>query len=234
MTPEKILLALRDKALRHLKGKVDGYALGGGTALSLIYFHHRESYDLDFFTKKFSPKDIERLMKEVAKGLNKKIRLIARQRASGKAQIILYELEGGLRVDFIEDIFRHFDARTVVDGIPVLSKESIYLRKIYAMCGIEEKLSKTGRMDVVGGRQESKDYFDLYVLSNTFMPLSRFVKRYCDASEKERIIIWYRRYDRMRMMHGLLDLRTHRALDAKVMDRHFHSEIQTMIEEGIS
>jgi len=48
------LLKYQDNILRFLAGKVKNFYLAGGTALSRVYFRHRISYDLDFFTKKFS------------------------------------------------------------------------------------------------------------------------------------------------------------------------------------
>jgi len=42
------------KVLAALAGQADGFYLVGGTALSLYYFEHRESYDVDLFTKDLS------------------------------------------------------------------------------------------------------------------------------------------------------------------------------------
>ena len=41
------------KVLNALAGNVDDHYLAGGTALSIAYFQHRESYDVDLFTKEF-------------------------------------------------------------------------------------------------------------------------------------------------------------------------------------
>ena len=49
------------RVLKALSGKMEGYYLVGGTALSLFYFQHRESYDLDLFSKEFSKKRIENI-----------------------------------------------------------------------------------------------------------------------------------------------------------------------------
>ena len=234
MEPEKQTLELRDKVLSCLKDKVNDFALGGGTALSLFYFRHRESYDLDFFTQSFSDRRIEEVIEGLSITLGQKIPLLSQNRAQNRAKITMYEVPGGLKIDFIEDVFRHFDAKTIVNEIPILSKESIYLRKVYATCGIEENLSDTGRTEFVGGRQEAKDYFDLYFLSSVFMPLSKFVETSCDQSEKERIIIWHSRYDRMRMKSRLLDIRTSGVIDTKIMEKHFDTEIQKLIEKEMN
>ncbi len=234
MENEQQTLLLRDNVLEHLKGKVNDFALGGGTALSLFYFRHRESYDLDFFTKNFSERRIEEVIEELSRTSGKKVSLLSNNRAQNQAKITMYEVSGGLKIDFIEDLFRHFDDKTKVNEIPILSKESIYLRKVYAACGIEEILTDTGRTEFVGGRQEAKDYFDLYYLSSVFMPLSKFAEDFCNQSEKERLIIWHSRYDRMRMKTGLLDIRTDSAVDTKVMEKYFDSEIQKLIEKEMN
>lgn len=52
----KAILKAQEKVLKVMAGRMDGFYLVGGTALSRGYFHHRESYDLDFFTKNYLPK----------------------------------------------------------------------------------------------------------------------------------------------------------------------------------
>ena len=234
MDKEKQILKIRDRALGLLKNKINDFALGGGTALSLFYFHHRESYDLDFFTKSFSETRIKAVIKELSSALGKEIRIKGRLEAPNKAKILIFQVTGGLKIDFIEDVFRHFETQTMVNGIPVLSKESIYLRKIYAACGIIETQSDTGQQVFIGGRQEAKDYFDLYYLSSTFMPLSQFVGRFCDPSERERVIVWFRRYDRMRMINGLLDIRTDQTPDTRAIEKHFSLEVDKTIKAEIN
>ena len=54
LQPRRILPALADK--------VDEFYLAGGTALSMMYYQHRESYDLDFFTRTFNSVQIEALV----------------------------------------------------------------------------------------------------------------------------------------------------------------------------
>ena len=51
------------RALKILSGRMEGFYLAGGTALSLFYFQHRDSYDIDFFTNDFSRKRIEDIVK---------------------------------------------------------------------------------------------------------------------------------------------------------------------------
>ena len=233
MDTEEKILKLRDEAIKALKGKMDDFALGGGTALSLVYFRHRDSYDLDFFTKEFSKKRIAEVISELSKSLGKEITLFAESGTKSEVKIIFYQVKGGLKIDFIEDVFRHFEMKNKFQDIPVLNKEAIYLRKVYASCGIRDLVSETGQRISVGGRQEAKDYFDLYYLSHVFMPLSDFAVEFCTPAEIERIIIWHSRYDRFKMKLHLLDLRTKQIIDAKAMERHFDKEIEKLIEKGM-
>jgi predicted nucleotidyltransferase component of viral defense system len=233
MNDDAKILTLRDEALKALGGKVNDFALGGGTALAVVYFQHRDSYDLDFFTKDFSSKRIAEVMDGLSKILGKKIKLSAQSDAKSEARIIVYQVEGGLKVDFIEDTFRHFEIKTKYEEVPVLSKEAIYLRKIYAACGIKNLFSDSGQIVSAGGRQEAKDYFDLYYLSHIFMPLSVFAKRFCNSAETERIILWHSRFDRFKIKTEMLDLRTDQAIDSRAMERHFDAEIGKLIEGEI-
>ncbi len=63
------LLEYQDKVLKLLAGKMEDFYLAGGTALSRVYFKHRISYDLDFFTKKFSKNKISMIIQELSKSL---------------------------------------------------------------------------------------------------------------------------------------------------------------------
>ena len=97
------------------------------------------------------------------------------------------------------------------------------------MCGSFIREDAVGRAKSYGGRQEAKDYFDLYHLSKTHMPLSEFAKKHCKAQEKESLIIWYRSYDRDTIKMGLLDLITNLEIDYREMDTHFRTEIDKII-----
>ena len=69
----------QERVLKALSGKIDDFYLAGGTALSLYYFHHRQSLDLDFFTTEFSPKRITEIAKYLSAALKKDANLIAEQ-----------------------------------------------------------------------------------------------------------------------------------------------------------
>ena len=87
-----------------------------------------------------------------------------------------------------------------------MCKFDIYLRKIYTITGMVRILDETGRNKFAGGKQEAKDLYDLYFLSHTFMPVSDFADKYCNTAIKEGLIRWFRTFDRMVMMDGILTL----------------------------
>ncbi|MDO8574813.1 MAG: nucleotidyl transferase AbiEii/AbiGii toxin family protein [bacterium] len=233
---EKIIKE-RDKALELLSGKLEGFYLAGGTALSTFYFHHRESFDLDFFTKDFSRTKIEKIATELSKSSGLKIELASEQNQKGMARMLVYSLkidkDNELKIDFIEDVFDLIKAPKIVDGIPVLSIEDIYLRKIFAACGVLEISTDVGKKVFTGGRQEAKDFFDLYFLSNTFKPLSKFAALHCNAAQIESIVVWYRRYGRMPIKLGLNDIRTDKKVNFQDMERHFRKEVEGLLKEEL-
>ncbi len=228
---------IRDKAVKALSGKAGGFCLAGGTALSLFYFHHRESYDLDFFTKDFSQVKAENIIGYLKKTLGLKAELIGSQVKKDKAQVLIYSLkmkgETVLKIDFVEDLYEIIKPPKIVDGIAVMSIEDIYIRKLFAACGSLGTTDFTGKKSFIGGRQDAKDFFDLYFLSKTFMPLSVFAVKYCGAAQIESIIVWYRTYDRLSIKLGLNDIMTDKRFDYQEMERYFKHEIEEIVKKEI-
>ena len=225
-----------NSALKALSGKLRGYYLAGGTALSLFYFQHRESYDLDFFTEDFSRKSIEGVIKNLSADIGKKISLIGEENKKDRARMLVYSYKAGgdtLKIDFIEDVYKLIKPPKIVDGIPVLEKEDIYIRKIFAACGSCAATNEIGKKEFKGGRQEAKDFFDLYFLSTTFMPLSKFALKYCDPTRVESIVVWYRTFNRTAIKSVLQDISTDKKVEFQEMERYFRNEIDEMIEKGL-
>lgn len=242
----KQIIKLRDDALKSLNGKVNDFLLGGGTALSLFYLRHRESFDLDFFTKDFSERRVKEIISVIEDSLKVKIMLKGGLTSKKSAKMLRcyvqtndkksLDIDGdknSLKIDFLEDVYYYIPSyNTVIEGIPILSQENIYLRKIYASCGTLETQDNTGRKKFVGGRQEAKDLFDLYFLSKDFMRLSKFVAEYC-PDEKEKIIIWHHSYQRKEMKLGISELITNKEVDFHNIERHFRLEIRDMIKQEL-
>lgn len=233
----KRIAGYQQKVLKALSDKVSNFYLAGGTALSLFYFQHRISVDLDFFTHDFDFSDIKRIAGYLESALKKKVDLIGQNLGDTHAKMMVYNIHftavDALKVDFVEDTAVLLKKTRVVDGIQVLSLEDIYLRKLYALAGMIRSVDEAGRDKFVGGRADAKDLYDVYFLSHTFIPLSRFTIKYCNRTIMEAIIKWYRTYDRMAMIDGILTLDTDGIIDYKVMERHFKKEVDGILDYEI-
>jgi hypothetical protein len=139
-----------------------------------------------------------------------------------------------LKIDFVQDYLKLLKSPKIVNGIPILSLEDIYLRKLYALTGTGITQDMVGRKTGLGGRQEAKDFCDLYFLSHTFMRLSDFASKYCDAIRKELLMRWFNTYDRFRLKTEILDLKLKRKLDFRDLERYFKKEIDRLIEKEVS
>lgn len=220
--------------LEYLKWKLEGFYMVGGTALSLFYFKHRFSFDIDFFTRNFNFEKINRTINSLKEKFS--IEILQKIEEEEKAKVIVYEVKYRdlkTKVDFIEDFFELLKPINIVNGIPVASLEDIYLRKIYAVCGFGREKDIIGKDKIVGGREEAKDFFDLYFLSSTFLPLSEFINLYPNKVVKENLIIWFRTYDRFKIKSGLVDLKTNHEIDYSLMEKHFKKEIEKIIEREV-
>lgn len=231
----KKVLVERDNALKSLSGKMEGFYLAGGTALSLFYFHHRDSYDLDFFTKEFSRERVKAVISGLSKSIGRKIELAKEQDKKDRAHVMIYYMQISrdelLKIDFVEDTYGLLKPLKTMDGIPVLSLEDIYIRKILAACGSNKTIDPSGREIFTGGRQVARDFFDLYFLSTTFMPLSKFAYEYCSWPQKESLAVWYRSYSRSVIQMGILDIATDKNVSFRDMDNHFKQEIEHIMRE---
>ena len=237
MKVSKLNFSIQKRLLKCLAGKLDHYYLVGGTALSLYYFQHRESHDLDFFTKSFSPKEIAETITCLRQELNMKTELVAEKMGDQFAKIMIYTLTDKrgktCKIDFVEDFVQVVKPLRDIDGIYVVSLEDIYLRKLYAVAGHATSQDDVGQHISIGGRQEAKDFYDLYCLSSISTPLSKFVARYGTATVKEGLIRWYRTFDRMAIKTGLLDLVTEKTVDFRRMDQHLKNEVGALLAEEV-
>lgn len=228
------IIKYQQEVLNALAGKIDDFYLAGGTALGLFYFQHRLSVDLDFFTRNFDYQKVTEVVKYLGGALNKKIDIVGQNLDEKTAKIAVYNVHfnehDALKIDFVEDVVELLKETKTVDGVRILSLEDIYLRKLYALAGIVKVVDATGRGAFAGGRSDAKDFYDVYCLSHTFMPLSKFLSLYCNRTIVEAIIRWYRTFDRMQMADGVLNLTTARAVDCKAHEKHFKQEIDKVID----
>jgi predicted nucleotidyltransferase component of viral defense system len=231
-----ILQKTQNRLLEVLAGKIDDFYLSGGTALSRYYFQHRLSGDLDFFTSKFSRRRIEEVKGIVARSLNKKIELYSEQLQMNQARMVVFYVhlskKNSLRIDFVEDYFKNIKPLKNIEGIFVHSLEDIYMRKIYTLIGTIPKFNSIGRL-IPSGREEAKDYYDIYVLSSVSQPLSNFAKERCSHAQRISLIRWFRTYDRMKMKTGLLEMKSKTPVDTRKVEEHFTEEIGNLLEEEV-
>lgn len=231
------LIRFQEKVLKILADNIDDFYLVGGTALSLFYFKHRQSMDLDFFTQGFNKIRVFEIVKFLSASLNKKIELIAEESRKKRMKLLIYSVpvdkNQSLKLDFIQDYLKCIKPLKVVNGIKVLSLEDIYIRKIYAAVGTFQEEDIIGRRIMKGGRQEAKDFYDLYCLSKIFMKLSDFSFRYGSQLMREAIIRWFRTYSRIEMKTGILELKLKKDINYNEIERHFSREINALLEREI-
>lgn len=226
------------RILQQLAGQIDDFYLVGGTALSLFYLDHRESEDLDFFTKSFSPERVVQVVDYLKNQLPAAIDLKADNLSeANQIKVMVYNVQMEnrvIKIDFVEDVLPLIRPFQPKNGINILSVEDIYLKKIYAVGGFATGLDDIGQVKFEGGRQKAKDLFDLYYLSKEFLSLSEFVSQYCDQPRKEGIIRWFRKFDRVEMKIDLADIKTKENIEFRDMDKYFKDEVDKILLEEIS
>lgn len=231
------IIDFQNRVLKTLSKQIDDFYLAGGSALSLYYFNHRESLDLDFFTQDFNKIRIFAIVKLITNTLKKEIELIAEESRKNRIKILVYAIyinkKKSLKIDFVQDYCNFIKPPKLINGIKVLSLEDIYIRKIYTLTGTYSIEDSTGRRVSVGGRQEAKDFYDLYCLSHIFMPLSNFSFRYANPLMREAIIRWFHSYNRFEMKTGLLELRLKKNINYNQIERHFKQEIDKIIKKEV-
>jgi len=231
------LTVFQEQVLKRLANRIDDFYLAGGTALSLFYFKHRKSLDLDFFTQDFKKVQVMQIIRFLSENLHKKIELIAEQSRKDRIKILMYSVpvdnKRSLKLDFVQDYHKLIKPVKSVNGIKVLSLEDIYIRKIYAATGTFQREDIIGARMMTGGRQEAKDFYDLYCLSKIFMKLSHFSFKYGNQLMREAIIRWFRTYSRLDMKIGILELKLKKDIDYNEMERHFNKEINVILEREV-
>lgn len=214
------------KAQKQILGLVAGeypqIYLVGGTGLNLLY-NHRVSEDLDFFTQHYSSK----LHREIAAFVKRKTgfpdQRIHEEKRKGFLPMAVYEFEIAkglvLKVDFVKDFVPLFGLR---DQNGIASIEDLYYRKMMAVIGWKAGESKVGKM-LAGGRQKTKDLFDVYYLSAHVEPLSQWFPSHFDQNAYERLTAWYLSVPKQKTVMELLDLVPD--CDTKLVFKHLDDEI---------
>lgn len=227
---QKHILNVFSREARH-------FALAGGTALELYYLHHRFSADLDFFSPKYDVREIQNLISAFEKQVNKKIHLESELTAGGKARVKFYTLpvtgsSRPLKIDFVEDVLFVKPVIRKIEGVRVYSAENIYFQKIAAISGTQTEIDAVGRQ-IIEGRKEPRDVFDVYMLSKKIQPLHIFLKK-VPAQLQKGIIHWYRTFSRQDLKLALIDLDIYEMnFNSREMIVYLENEIKQFIREVI-
>lgn len=233
----KNILRAQEKVLKVMAGRMDGFYLVGGTALGRGYFHHRESYDLDFFTKEYSLEKNAETARAIGRATGKKLKaIVTTDGKKGLIRMQRYAMPLGkgepLKIDLVEDLADIVRPVKRVEGIDYASLDDIYLRKIYAVTGVITGEDHLGRVQTKGKRQEARDLFDLYHLSKTYKRLSAFTGEYPQRIELYAVFQWYHSLNKAEMNLGLRDIVTPNPLEFTEISRHFKKEIEDLMREA--
>lgn len=207
MKTEKIITHIKDIQKRItdiVTTRFKSYYLTGGTALN-FYFDHRFSEDLDFFTQRYEKQGPINIMGYVSNKTGFRFKLEKEQDDPKLVSMKVYFMEiikgEVLKIDFVQDFMKNI--KRVKNGLH--SIEDIYLRKISAAVGGEEKENVVGGR-LPTGRQTVRDVYDIFYLSQKCSPLSEFFIKYFPRYKAEDLIAWYRSFNRMDLKMELLDL----------------------------
>jgi len=238
MTSEQAKIKNAQKELlKAFSKKAKSFALTGGTALELYYLNHRFSVDLDFFSPKYSAKEIEIIAGSFREHCGAKVKMENEFIAPSRAKVRFYSaalkgLESPIKIDFAEDvIFEKPDIEKFKD-VRVYSVENIYLQKITTITGTRMQTDETGR-EFMKGRREARDAFDVYLLSKKIKPLHVFLEGLSSHIQRG-IIDWYQTFSRHELKMGLLDLDIYdKKFDAREMIIYIECEIKKFMKEAV-
>lgn len=123
----------------------------GGTALSAVYLHHRESEDLDFFSDlDFENEPILEIIKNIASSFKTTYRFTIRHHS--RIIELVQKDKLLMKIDFVYHPYKRLEKGPAIKGFPVDSLFDI----------------ATNKLLTVNQRNEVKDFVDLYFLLKQF------------------------------------------------------------------
>lgn len=230
---DRKLRQMQQKILEVFSRKSTGFALTGGTALELYYLHHRFSADLDFFSPEYNVAEIEKLVSEFKKAAGS-IKMESEFIAPNKARVRFYAVsfkgfKRMLKIDFVEDVLFESPDIKRIKGVPVYSAENIYFQKITAITGTGLIYDDMGR-EIIQGRREARDIFDIYMLSRKIKPLHVFLNELPGLFQRG-MVHWYRTFSRQDTKLALLDMDIYdKNFDSRQMIFYLEDEIKKFIK----
>lgn len=230
---DKKIRQMQEDMLKVFSMQPGGFALTGGTALELYYLHHRFSADLDFFSPGYNLAEIEKLaseFKKAAGSIKMEVEFITPDKARTRFYTVSFKgLKRALKIDFVEDVlFKEPDIKRI-KGVPVYSAENIYFQKITTITGTGLIHDDRGR-EIIQGRREARDVFDIYMLSRKIKPLHIFLKGLPGLFQRG-MVHWYRTFSRQDIKLALLDLDIYdKNFDSRQMIVYLEGEIRKFME----
>lgn len=234
----------QERVLRIIISRARNFALAGGTALSKFYFNHRLSYDLDLFAVDFRPDEVASAIEGIAEVYPERPNSQGVATSSDSARIHQFLLPlhispefDQLKLDFVEDVYPGPKIRQI-QGVPVYSEESLYVRKIYALTGSRSRTTEIGA-EVPAGRRVARDLVDIYFLSKRIRPIHEFIldgleKNIFDPDLPRRLVIWSKRFGRENFLHEYIDMDMYDRPDPRIdIFRHVDDEMKRLLEKVI-
>ena len=234
---DKKLREVQLKCLKAFSDVAKNFALAGGTALELYYLHHRFSFDLDFFSTEYNLDEIDSLVKKFRQTLGVPLQLENELDLPQKAKVRFYTVlidgfERPLKIDFVQEVFFKTPKIETFHCVRVYSAENIYIQKTIAIAGLNSETDDIGK-EIMEGRMQARDVFDLYMLSKKIMPLHLFLKNLSNQLQRG-MIHWYRTFSREHIKLELLGLEIYdKAFDVKQMILYLEDEIKIFIKEVV-
>ena len=198
-----------EKTQREILGLVAGtypqVYLVGGTAISLLY-RHRVSEDLDFFTQGYSKALHRRIAASIGRATGFTLHLVDEEVRRRYVRMAVYDFRVTktlrVKVDIVSD---YADVLQPRQQNGIASIEDIYYRKVLAVVGWTSGVSATGRR-LAGGRQTTKDLYDIFFLSSRIQRLSAWFPQHFDLEGYQRLAAWYLGVPRSKAVMELLEL----------------------------
>ena len=207
--------------------KVQVY-LVAGTALAMRY-QHRYSEDLDFFTQTWTKTLHRTAAKQITARTRFPVALAQEMTKPGRAKVAVYQVQvtarAVLKIDIVEDVDPLLHP-VAADGIA--STDDLYLRKIRAAIGWRGQQSNTGRA-LAGGRQEAKDLFDLWYLSEHYIPLHVWFPQQFSRQDYVRLVHWLQTMTGQTTTMALLDIAP--ACDTRRIMQHMEDQIYERLNQ---
>ena len=157
--------------------------------------------------------------------------------SSNKAKVRFYTIpikNSGrpLKLDFVEDVLIKRPKINKLDGVRVYSVEDLYLHKLGTISGTKTETDEIGRQ-VMQGRNEARDVYDIYILSRKIKPLHIFLQDVPGPFQKG-MIHWYRTFSRQELKLALMDLDIYdTGFNVRDMIVYLENEIKQFINEVI-